>query len=97
MVVPSRNVFGNRTARKGFQRVRKEKRNDKGIQPLGRLSRIAGRALIVPPPVLMVFSVCNYVRAARISLLDWDRDGGRITRRSLNVPGDPVAGYSGLA
>ena len=67
------------------------------MQPLGRLSRIAGRALIVPPPMPMVFSVRNYVHAARILSLDWDWDGGRIARRALNVPGDPVAGYSGLA
>ena len=45
------------------------------MQPLGRLSRIAGCALIVPPPMPMVFSVRNYVRAARISLLDRDWDG----------------------
>ena len=67
------------------------------MQPLGRLSRIAGRALIVPPPMPMVFSVRNYVRAARILSLDWDWDGGRIARRALNMPGDPIAGYSGLA
>ena len=66
------------------------------MQSLGRLSRIAGRALIVPPPMLMVFSVRNYVRVARISSLDWDWDEGRIARRALNVPGDPIAGYSGL-
>ena len=42
--------------RKGIpeSKVLKEK-NDKGMQPLGRLSRIAGRALIVPPPMPMVF------------------------------------------
>ena len=75
-------------------KVLKEKRNDKGIQPLGRLSRIAGRALIVPPPMSMVFSVRSYVRPTRILSLDWDWDGGRIARRVLNVPGDPVAVYS---
>ena len=67
------------------------------MQPLGRLSRIAGHALIVPLPMPMVFSVRNYVRAAWISLLDWDWDGGRIARLALNVPGDPVVGYSGLS
>ena len=67
------------------------------VYTLGPLRRIVGRALIVPPPMSMVFSVRNYVRAARLSLLDWDWDGGRIARRALNVPGDPVAGYSGLA
>ena len=67
------------------------------MQPLGRLSRIAGRALIVPPPMPMVFLVHNYVRVARISSLDWDWVGGRIARRALNMPGDPVAVYSGLA
>ena len=56
-----------------------------------------GRALVVPPPVPMVFLVRNYVRVARISSLDWDWDRGRIARRALNVPGDPVAVYSGLA
>ena len=55
-------------------------KNDKGMQPLGRLSRIAGRALIMPPPMPMVFSVRNYVRAARISSLDWDWDGCRVAR-----------------
>ena len=67
------------------------------MQPLGRLSHITGHALIVPPPMPMVFSVHNYVRVARISLLDWDWDEGRISRRALNVPGDPIAVYSGLA
>ena len=67
------------------------------MQPLGRLSRIAGRALIVPPPMPMVFSVRNYAHVAWISLFYWDWDGGRIARRALNVPGDPVAVYSGLA
>ena len=50
-----------------------------------------GCALVVPPPVPMVFLVRNYVRAAQISSLDWDLDGGRIARQALNVPGDPVA------
>ena len=51
------------------------------MQPLGRLSRIAGRALIVPPPMPMVFSVRNYVDVARGLSLDWDWDGGRIAWR----------------
>ena len=72
-------------------------KKDKGIQPLGRLSRIVGRALVVPPPMPMVFSVRNYVRAAWISSLDWDWDGGRIARRALNMPCNLVAVYSGLA
>ena len=75
----------------------KDKRNVKGIQPLVWLSHNVGRVLAVPPPMPMVFLVRNYVRVARISSLDWDWDGGRIARRALNVPGDPVAGYSGLA
>ena len=58
------------------------RKNDKGIQPLGRLSRIAGRALIMPPPMPMVFSVRNYVRAAQISSLGWDWDGGRIASQA---------------
>ena len=33
----------------------------------------------------MVFSMHNYVRAARILSLDRDWDGGRIARRALNV------------
>ena len=67
------------------------------MQPLGWLSRIVGRALIVPPPMFVVFSMRNYVRVAQISSLDRDWDGGRIARRALNVPGDPVVGYSGLS
>ena len=56
-----------------------------------------GRALVVPPPMPMVFLVRNYVRAAQILPLDWEYAGGQIAIRALNVPGDPVAGYSGLA
>ena len=75
----------------------KEKRNVKGIQPLVWLSHNVMRVLIVPPPMSMVFSMRSYVRAARFSSLHWDWDGGRIARRALNVPGDPVAVYSGHA
>ena len=62
-----------------------------------QLSRIMGRAIAVPPPMPMVSWVRSYVRAAQISPLDWDYDGGRIAIRALNVPVDHVAGYSGLA
>ena len=48
------------------------------MQPLGQLSRIAGLALIMPPPMPMVFSVHNYVLAARISSFDWYWDGAEL-------------------
>ena len=67
------------------------------MQPLGWLSRIAGRTLIVPPPLPMVFSMRNYVRVTWILSFDWDWGGGQIARRALSVRGNPVAGYSGLA
>ena len=67
------------------------------MQPLGRLSRIAGRALIVPPPMPMVFSMRNYVRVTRILPFGWDWGGGRIAMRARNVLGGLVADYSGRA
>ena len=48
------------------------------MQPLGRLSRIAGHAQIMPPPMPMVFLVRNYVRATQISSLDRDWDGAEL-------------------
>ena len=48
------------------------------MQPLGRLSSIAGRALIMPPPMPMVFSVRNYVRAARFHHLTGTRMGAQL-------------------
>ena len=72
-------------------------KDEKGIQPLVRLSHNAGSVLIVPPPMSMVFSMCSYVHVARILSPHRDWDGGRIARRALIVPGDPVAVCSGLA
>ena len=57
------------------------------------------RAVVVPPSPLvpMVFLMRNYVRLARVSPFGWDRGGGRIAMRAQNVPGGPVADYSGRA
>ena len=48
-----------------------------------RLSRVLGRAVVVPPspPVPMVFLIRNYVRVARISPFGWDWGGGHIAMR----------------
>ena len=61
-----------------------------------RVNRTVDRLTIAPPLMPMVFCVRNCVRAARmLPELDWG--GGRAASRALGVPGNPVAGYSGLA
>ena len=64
------------------------------MQPLGRLSRIAGRALIVPLPMPMVFIERSYVREALASHFCEGWGWGRIATPARNVPGGLVVGYS---
>ena len=86
-------MSSNQTAEKGLpeSKVLKEK-NDKDIQPLGQLSRIVGRALVVPPPMPMVFLVHNYVRAVHMPLSSWGIDGGRTASLALDEPDYHSAG-----
>ena len=62
-----------------------------------RLSRVLGRAVVVPPPMPMVFLMRNYVRVAWISPFGWDWGGGRIAMQAQNMPGGLIADYSGRA
>ena len=44
-----------------------------------------------------LFLMRIYVLVARTSPFGWDQGGGRIAMRAQNVPGGPVADYSGRA
>ena len=61
-------------------KVLKKRKITKRRAPSAVLSRVLGRAAVVPPspPVPMVFLMRNYVRVARISPLGWDRGGGAL-------------------
>ena len=59
------------------------------------LGACRNRAPSLPMP--MVFLMRNYVRVARVSPFGLGWGGGRIAMRARNVPGGPVADYSGRA